>query len=70
MAAAVYMRIFLEDTKLEADDLQQGLICEPQDLESSKKVQEFKKIPSIQDVVSLFRGRLAVYFLQFYSSET
>ncbi|KAL9671819.1 hypothetical protein QQ045_009392 [Rhodiola kirilowii] len=57
MAAAVYMRIFLKDTKLPNDTAHQYLLCDSHhDIESSKKVQDFKKIPTVQDIVSLFKG--------------
>uniref|UniRef100_A0A7N0U6Q3 Major facilitator superfamily (MFS) profile domain-containing protein n=1 Tax=Kalanchoe fedtschenkoi TaxID=63787 RepID=A0A7N0U6Q3_KALFE len=64
IASAVYMRIFLKDTKLEKDGEHLPLLSQTnvdhQDVESSKQVQNSEKIPSVLDIVSLFRDRKIV----------
>ncbi|KAL9244832.1 hypothetical protein vseg_018553 [Gypsophila vaccaria] len=60
MAATVYMRIFLKETPQEADSSTQALLkSEPSkslDDDSSKNIQVFKHIPSIQNIRDLLES--------------
>ncbi|GFY94544.1 major facilitator superfamily protein [Actinidia rufa] len=60
--AVTYMRIFLEDTKRNNDPLKQPILITAEetaqsDEEPSKKVEVFKKIPSLKDLVCLLKTR-------------
>lgn len=66
MAAAVYMRVFLKDTiicngsvHLRQPILKAGQDISPPDGESStsKKIQVFKKIPSLKELIFLLKSR-------------
>ncbi|PSS29537.1 Hippocampus abundant transcript-like protein [Actinidia chinensis var. chinensis] len=76
MIAVMYMRIFLEDTKRNNDPLKQPILMTAEetaqsDEESSRKVEVFKKIPSLKDLVCLLKTRetiLRAAFVALFSS--
>ncbi|GFS34682.1 transportin 1 [Actinidia rufa] len=76
MIAVMYMRIFLEDTKSNNDPLKQPILMTAEetaqsDEESSRKVEVFKKIPSLKDLVCLLKTRetiLRAAFVALFSS--
>ncbi|XP_057494817.1 uncharacterized protein LOC130779950 isoform X2 [Actinidia eriantha] len=76
MMAVMYMRIFLEDTKRKNDPLKQPILMTAEetaqsDEESSRKVEVFKKIPSLKDLVCLLKTRetiLRAAFVALFSS--
>lgn len=64
MVAVVYMRIFLEDSLPETEEISRPMLngMDAQDVDddggsSAKKVQAFKKIPSLGDIFSLMSSR-------------
>lgn len=61
MIATVYMRVFLKETFPKGDSSQALLKKEPgmspDDGNSSEKIQTFKKIPSVGDLISLLKCR-------------
>lgn len=63
MIATVYMRVFLKETFPKGDSSQALLKKEPgmspDDGNSSEKIQTFKKIPSVRDLISLLKCRAA-----------
>lgn len=63
MIATIYMRVFLKETFPKGDSSQALLKKEPgmspDDGNSSEKIQTFKKIPSIGDLISLLKCRAA-----------
>lgn len=63
MIATVYMRVFLKETFPKGDSSQALLKKEPgmspDDGNSSEKIQTFKKIPSVGDLISLLKCRAA-----------
>lgn len=63
MIATIYMRVFLKETFPKGDSSQPLLKKEPgmspDDGNSSEKIQTFKKIPSIGDLISLLKCRAA-----------
>ncbi|KAJ9704505.1 hypothetical protein PVL29_002867 [Vitis rotundifolia] len=63
MIATVYMRVFLKETSPNGNSSQPLLKKEPgmspDDSNSSEKIQTFKKIPSVGDLISLLKSRVA-----------
>lgn len=63
MIATIYMRVFLKETFPKGDSSQALLKKEPgmspDDGNSSEKIQTFKKIPSVGDLISLLKCRAA-----------
>lgn len=63
MIATIYMRVFLKETFPKGDSSQALLKKEPgmspDDGNSSEKIQTFKKIPSVRDLISLLKCRAA-----------
>ena len=62
MAAVVYMRLFLKDTNRINDALVQPMLKSGSDVtksdeESSKKIQVFKRIPSMGELICLLSSR-------------
>ena len=62
MLAAVYMRVFLEESLPNGENLTQPILksgqddhCQDGDL--SRKAPVLKKIPSIQDIIGLLKSR-------------
>ncbi|KAF5951497.1 hypothetical protein HYC85_009441 [Camellia sinensis] len=76
MIAAVYMRIFLQDTPRNSDDLEQPILNTEENSaqiegESSSEVQVFKKIPSLKDIICLLKSSVTfsqAAFVAFFHS--
>ncbi|KAL7207013.1 hypothetical protein ACSBR2_019663 [Camellia fascicularis] len=76
MIAAVYMRIFLQDTPRNSDDLEQPILNTEENSaqiegESSSEVQIFKKIPSLKDIICLLKSSVTfsqAAFVAFFHS--
>lgn len=66
MTAAVYMRVFLEESLPDEGGLRQPILKSGQDVEKSgeapKRTQVSKKFPTLKDIFCLLKSRSYFYF--------